>query len=68
MVEINTSNHPEFRVCRRRSTVDTHVRADMRTIPGGCEVKRVGENGLFPGLESNVGLANAGIFKLEAWI
>lgn len=41
VIEVYAGDNSDFGIGRRGSTVDSHVRADIRAIPVGCEVERV---------------------------
>jgi hypothetical protein len=55
MVDINTSNHAQTGVVKRRSTEDSIVGAHIGANPVSSGVKWVRIHGLLPRLESNVG-------------
>lgn len=63
MIKVNAGNHSDFGVGRRGSTVDSHIRANIRAIPVGSEVKGVRKYGRLPSLQSNVGFTKPWVLK-----
>lgn len=63
VVEVNARHHRDGGVRGRRSTEHSAVGADVGAGPVGSEIERIGENGLFPCLQGNVGLTEARVFK-----
>ena len=41
VIKVNTNDNLDFGIGLRGSTIDSHVRADIRAIPVGCKVKWV---------------------------
>lgn len=61
MVQVNARNNRNIRVIRCRCAVDAAVIADMGPFPVGCEVLWVGQDNMFPCLESYVSLLESGV-------
>ncbi|KAK3002793.1 hypothetical protein RJ639_018351 [Escallonia herrerae] len=66
VVKINTGDNAQAGVIKRLGTEDTIIGTHIRTNPISSHVQRVGEDGLFPFLESNVSSPEPGIGKGHA--
>lgn len=65
VVEVNAGDDSDGRAGRGRGAEDAGVGADVGAGPGGGEVEGVREDGGFPCLQGNVGLAEPGVFEME---
>lgn len=67
MVEVNAGNDDERFVGRKRRTEDIGVAADVGSLPVAGEVLGVGEYGLLPCLEGDVGVSLVIIGEDKRW-
>lgn len=68
MVKVDACDDDEVGVGGERGTVDGGVVADIGADPVGGEVLGIGEYGELPGLEGNVGVAEAGVGEDEGGV
>lgn len=67
VVEVNPGNGEDVGVVGSRGTEDAGVVADVGTVPVGSEVGRVVGDGVFPTLESCVGLEESLVGEKWGW-
>lgn len=61
VVNVDAGDDEEAAVGRKRSAVDALVGADVGSDPGSGDIRRIRDDRLLPRLESNVGVAEAGV-------